>query len=137
METIYSRIYPKLVIARLITEQDFDKNKIEISNTTEIIQGSIRILQKNDTVPAHFHIPVTRQTTGTAEVWVVFSGEIQATLYDLNDEQLAIFTISAGSILFLYKGGHSLKCLSQNANFFEVKSGPYLGSDKDKRNIQL
>lgn len=87
-------------------------------------------------VPAHTHKPVRRDIHQTQETLIVRSGRVRLDLYDTDGEPLGSRTLSAGDVVILLRGGHGLTCETE-AEFWEVKVGPYLGRDRDKANLPV
>jgi hypothetical protein len=77
-------------------------------------------------VKRHFHVPVTREITGTPEILIVRSGRCEVTLYDDAHEQFAVRELGVGDIMLIVGGGHRLEMLEDTV-LVEVKQGPYLG----------
>ena len=40
--------------------------------------------------------------------------------------------MTSGDCIAIFNGGHSLKCLTDDTILYEIKTGPYLGAEKDK-----
>lgn len=98
-----------------------------------VLQTSAKRLPVGKEFRPHSHIQTTeRHTHGTQEAWVVVSGLIEVTLYDLDDSVLDTILLDRGDCVVLYRGGHSMKVLVQTL-LYEFKNGPYLGTEADKR----
>jgi len=83
-------------------------------------------------VVRHYHLPVDRNLTGTAEVLVVRQGRC---LLDLYTDELELFTtkeLATGDVVLLLCGGHGIRML-ENTTFLEIKQGPYCGVDEKHR----
>ena len=48
---------------------------------------------------------------------------------------LTSIILNAGDIIVYLAGGHDFEILENNTQIFEVKNGPYLGTEKDKKII--
>lgn len=134
MHKIYSLIDNHIICCYINKEEISDYRK-DLSEESEIIQGSARILSQNIHVPAHKHLPIKRETVGTQEVWVIILGKILAEIYDIDDKKLTDIEISSGGAILFYRGGHSLTSLENNTIFYEFKNGPYNGKENDKQHI--
>jgi len=44
--------------------------------------------------------------------------------------------LNKGDLAILFQGGHELKPLHKNTRIFEIKNGPYMGSEKEKKNFR-
>ena len=133
---IYSNIDKNILICSYINKNNITKYRTDLSPDEEIMQGSARILEKGLIVEAHKHNPISRNTTGTQEAWIIISGKIKATLYDINDEKINDIELNGGDAIIFYRGGHSLTVLEDNTIFYEFKNGPYKGYKNDKKQIK-
>jgi hypothetical protein len=85
---------------------------------------------------AHTHNPVPRQIEWTKEVLYIRKGSISANIYDTSENKVATLTAHAGDVLILLRGGHGYSILEDGTEVLEVKNGPYLGADADRRRLQ-
>lgn len=53
----------------------------------------------------------------------------------MSEKQIDSFVVKAGDILILLECGHGYKILEDNTKVLEIKNGPYLGADVDRRRI--
>ena len=81
-------------------------------------------------IPAHVHLPITRQVEGTTECIVVRKGRCRVTIFDSQRAFVAERDLQEGAIILLLGGGHGFH-LYEDCVLFEVKQGPYAGN-KDK-----
>jgi hypothetical protein len=81
-------------------------------------------------IPAHVHLPVTREVEGTNECVIVRKGRCRVTIYDLQRNFVAERDLEQGTVILLQGGGHGFH-LYEDTVLFEVKQGPYAGQ-KDK-----
>lgn len=83
-------------------------------------------------IPAHVHLPITRQVEGTNECIVVRKGRCRVTIYDSQRNFVAERDLEEGAIILLLGGGHGFH-LHEDTILFEVKQGPYAGNmDKER-----
>ncbi len=83
-------------------------------------------------IPAHVHLPITRQVEGTNECIVVRKGRCRVTIYDSQRNFVAERDLEEGAIILLLGGGHGFH-LYEDTILFEVKQGPYAGNmDKER-----
>ncbi len=80
-------------------------------------------------IPRHFHRPVERALTGTAEVLVVQKGAAEVSIYSRAKERVATRRVSQGDTMVLVAGGHGFR-MSEDTVFLEIKQGPYVGADE-------
>ncbi len=135
MIEIKSRSNPDKVLCRKIELRDFNRIRLDVSDELDLIQGSARVLSRGDKIAAHKHLPTSRTTEGTGEVWIVLQGSLKAVIFDLDDCPVKEVSLGTGESIFFYTGGHSLECLEEDTRFIEIKNGPYFGRLKDKIEI--
>lgn len=82
----------------------------------------------------HVHNEVKREVKYTNEVLIIRKGKLECDFYTEQQEYLESRTLEAGDIILLICGGHGFKCLN-DAEFFEIKQGPYAG-ENDKTRFQ-
>ncbi|MDI4631608.1 hypothetical protein J7U46_00960 [Pelomonas sp. V22] len=85
---------------------------------------------------AHSHNEVTRAVLWTQEVLYIRQGRVKAEVFDTNDQKVAELEAGAGDILVLLRGGHGYEILEDGTQVLEIKNGPYVGADADRRRLQ-
>lgn len=87
--------------------------------------------QKGGIIPTHFHNPLPKAITGTAEVLLVVSGKMRVQVCG-DGWNVATFDMEQGDFVILQPGsGHGFEMLEDTV-LFECKSGPYMGKSKEK-----
>lgn len=81
-------------------------------------------------ITPHVHNPVERRVTLTQEALFIRKGRIRVDFYDGERTYLESYELRAGDVILLIRGGHGFEMLEE-AEFVEVKQGPYAG-DGDK-----
>ena len=66
------------------------------------------------------------------ESWVVISGSVKVTLYDLDNSTLTEEQLTPGDLSITFEGGHNYLATQANTFVYEFKTGPYRGIDMDK-----
>jgi hypothetical protein len=66
------------------------------------------------------------------ESWIVISGSIKVTYYDLDNTIMDEEIILPGGCTITFDGGHAYEILEENTKIYEFKVGPYLGRENDK-----
>lgn len=84
------------------------------------------------TVP-HAHKIAERRATRTQEVICVKKGKLRAEFFTDNGKPLEKKILKAGDVAVIFGGGHSFEILESGTQVLEVKNGPYLGTEKDKK----
>jgi hypothetical protein len=84
---------------------------------------------------AHTHNRVTREVLWTQEVLYVRKGRIRADVYDTDNRKVAELEAGEGDILALLRGGHGYQILADGTQVLEVKNGPYVGAEADRKRL--
>ena len=130
------RIYSKLDSGRLlhfVQKPDYYGPREDLIDQQEILQLSSLAASKGTTYRAHRHIPKTvdiRQITAQ-ESWVIISGRVRVTYFDLDDSILESVFLEAGDVSVTLAGGHGYEIV-EDSRILEFKTGPYLGQELDK-----
>ena len=103
-----------------------------LCNENEYLQVSTQKLNKNFEIKPHIHLKLNRKTTTTQETWIIIKGEIEVKIYDIDKSYIKKLILKKGDLFILLRGGHSMKVLKNNTEFYEIKNGPYfIGKKKD------
>ncbi len=97
-------------------------------------QMGIHHRQKEETIPAHAHIPFKElKNFPVQEFFYLLSGKIKIDLYDeLNqDKKISDIIISGGDSVVL-NTAHGFTFLEET-EMVEIKQGPYRGKEEEKR----
>ena len=86
-------------------------------------------------LPAHIHLENKREIKTTSEFIFVLKGNIKVNIFDKNENIIDTFYLRKEEALLQFEGGHEF-FIEPNTIFFELKQGPYLGKDKDKKEIK-
>jgi mannose-6-phosphate isomerase-like protein (cupin superfamily) len=105
----------------------------ELINENEILQLSCQAVPGHTKFKPHRHIPkkVAINEVTAQESWVVISGRVRVTFYDLDDVVLETIDLEAGDVSVTLAGGHGYEIL-EDSKILEFKTGPYLGQAQDK-----
>lgn len=82
-------------------------------------------------IDAYLH-KLVRQIEWTQEVLFVKRGRVLVKFYTPDKDYLSSRVLYAGDIILLASGGHGFEML-EDASFFEVKQGPYMGEHEKLR----
>lgn len=80
----------------------------------------------------HSHNKIKREVFFTEEILFVRSGMVRVDFYDDNQQYIESYIARSGDIVILKAGGHGFKVI-ERADIFEVKQGPYLGTQDKVR----
>ena len=128
---IYSKKNKKKILGVIFRYKNISKNRFNISPIKEFIQASTQKLKKNSVINSHIHIKNRRIITSTQEMWLVFKGKLSVQIYDIDRKKIKNLILNRGDIYILFRGGHSMKVIKENTEFYEIKNGPYNKKIKD------
>jgi hypothetical protein len=121
------------VLARLVRAEDWNEGLGFYSNDEEVIQVGTWHYSKGKELLKHMHNKVERTILRTNEVLFVVSGKVKAFIYDLEEQPVGELMVNAGDTLILLDCGHGYEIMEDNTRVLEVKNGPYLGAETDRR----
>jgi superfamily II DNA/RNA helicase len=133
---IFSQVNKDILLVSYIHSEQINEYRNDLSPEGEIMQVSARKLKKGTSVKSHYHLEQIRTTTKTQESWIILSGKLSASIYDIDNTFLEIIILQPGDCIVFFNGGHGLEILEDNTKFYEFKNGPYNGNIKDKQQIQ-
>jgi cupin fold WbuC family metalloprotein len=107
--------------------------RIEVVPEDNFIQCAVLNMEKDKTFRPHKHIwkERTRQVIAQ-ESWVVISGSVRCTFFDIDDSVVAEPVLYPGDASFTLQGGHTYTILENDTLVYEYKTGPYEGQQLDK-----
>lgn len=133
MTKIYSKVQPDLLLHLIVRKEDFINGRQDISGQHEFLQCALLNMDKGTTFKPHKHIWKDGPRKVIAqESWVVVSGSVRCSFYDIDDSLLSQPVIMAGESSFTFEGGHTYEILENGTMVYEYKTGPYQGQQKDK-----
>ena len=121
----------KLVKQSLLWKTEF----CFFSDDKDFVQVGTWNYSRGKHLKAHIHNEVSRTIDRTQEVLIVQSGSLMASIYNDLGEFVETLIVGSGDILILISGGHGYEILSDDTRVIEIKNGPYLGADIDRRRI--
>ena len=125
-----------VVLARHITPEDIKPGLNFFSRDEEFIQvGVWGHYEKDKELKAHIHNTVARTANRTYETLYVIKGALEAVIYDMDEVPVDRLEIRQGEILVLLECGHGYLIKEDDTTVLEVKNGPYLGAETDRRRI--
>jgi|688.fasta_scaffold412197_2 hypothetical protein len=130
-----SQVTEGQILARIINLSKISPNRQDLLPEERSVQLSIRRLETGFKVAAHRHLSKISNLTLPVEIWLVNSGKILATIYDVDNSFHSSISLVSGDIIIFLSGGHSLEVKEGPADFVEIKSGPYEGVENDKQFI--
>lgn len=129
---IYSKIQPGKVLHIINRKSDIKDGRIDFVSPDQFLQCAALKVEAGNSYKAHRHN--WRGVSGmriAQESWVVISGCVKVTLYDLDNSVLHVDVLEQGDVTITLEGGHKYEIL-RDAIVYEFKTGPYLGQKADK-----
>lgn len=83
----------------------------------------------------HIHLSNTKVITEIQEVLYVVEGKIRVRLYTIDGEEIDVIDLGTGDSIVQISLGHGVEIL-EDAKIFEVKQGPYPGTQHAKIYLQ-
>ena len=65
----------------------------------------------------------------------MIKGALKAVIYDMDETPVETLQVKQGEILVLLESGHGYFIQEDDTTVLEVKNGPYLGAETDRRRI--
>jgi len=132
MKKIYSRVNQSLLLHLILDDLDFS-DRLEVIHEDNFLQLATMSLLKGQEFAAHRHLDkqVNFSKFHAQESWVVMSGAVAVTYFDIDDTEIQSQIVKAGEVSITLHGGHSYKVI-ENSKVLEFKTGPYFGRDADK-----
>ena len=133
----FSRVNPKFLLHGVYRMNDLlrqDSLRVDISDPANSLQISALHLREEINFKPHYHLlkVLEEYQTKAQESWVVVSGSVRVSFYDIDNAFLGQEVLVLGDISYTFDGGHGYEILSPNTLVYEFKSGPYLGALADK-----
>lgn len=123
-----------LVLARHIPADAAWRDGLNFfSQDDDFIQVGVWGYDAGKELKAHIHNEVERKVLWTQEVLFVRSGRIRSSIFDTSENKVAELEVVAGDVIILLRGGHGYDILDDGTKVLEIKNGPYVGADLDRR----
>jgi mannose-6-phosphate isomerase-like protein (cupin superfamily) len=87
-------------------------------------------------IAPHRHNPVAREVTYTQEALFIRKGRLRVDFYTDDRSYIESYELRPGDVILLIKGGHGFEVLEE-AEFIEVKQGPYAGEHDKTRFVGI
>lgn len=122
-----------VIFAKKISLDNIKKGLCFYSNDEDFIQVGTWNYEKGRYLVAHNHNIVERKINRTNEVIIILDGKLKIDIYDENDEKITELKAKKNDLVIMMNGGHGYHILKDNTKVVEIKNGPYLGAEKDRR----
>ena len=105
------------------------------SDDKDFIQVGVWGYDSGKELKAHIHNEVKREVFWTQEVLFVRKGKIRADIYDTKSKKIDSIFVNEGDVIILLRGAHGYEIIENGTQVLEIKNGPYVGADLDRRRI--
>lgn len=126
-----------LILAIVIRGEDWGQGLNFASLEEDYQQVGFWGYNKGKKLLPHIHLIAPREISSTQEVVFVKDGRIKANIYTEKEKFLNSVELGKGDTIILLNGGHGYEILEDNTQVLEVKNGPYVGAEKDRKRIVL
>jgi hypothetical protein len=127
--------YNNKKLAVYLRGEELQKGLNFYSEDRDFIQVGIWGYDKGKLLQAHIHNYVDRVVNRTQEVIYIIRGKVKAFIYSEEAILVKELLLKEGDILILLEGGHGYEIMEDDTFVLEVKNGPYVGPEKDRRRI--
>lgn len=133
MTEIYSKIEPTKLLHIIVRQQDIPQGRKDLCPADQFLQCASLRFPQGKTFKPHRHIWKHGEENVIAqESWCVIRGNVEVTLYDLDDTIIHKDILCPGDISLTYEAGHTYEILSDDSMVYEFKSSKYEGVENDK-----
>jgi hypothetical protein len=123
-----------IVLARYIPADAAWRDGLNFfSKDDDFIQVGVWGYDAGKELKAHIHNEVERKVLWTQEVLFVRTGKIRSNIFDTSETKVAELEVGAGDVIILLRGGHGYDILEDGTQVLEIKNGPYVGAELDRR----
>ena len=126
----------KRKIALKFSTNDFKEGLSFFTEDEDFIQFGSWNYNKDKKLLAHIHNPAKREVAWTQEFIFLISGSLITSLYDDEENLIEEVPLKTNEGMIMFAGGHGYRILEDNTKVIEVKNGPYVGAELDRRRIE-
>lgn len=123
-------------LAIILKKGDFPEGLNFHTEDKDFVQVATWNYHKGKKTSTHVHNVAERKADKTQEVIYIKKGKIGGKIYTEDDELLTEIVLETGDLMIIFAGGHGFEVLEDGTQVIEFKNGPYLGLEKDKRDIE-
>lgn len=123
-------------MASVFSVSDAKKGLTFFTDDSDFLQVGSWNYQHGKKLLAHNHNIVERTVNRTQEFIFIAQGSLKASVYDEDDQLLEDVILEQGGCMICHAGGHGYEILSDDTVVMEIKNGPYMGADRDRRRLE-
>ena len=132
MEPIECIVWEDKPLAYIIRAEFAPEQTTFLTSPELDFQAGFVVYPAEGEIDRHVHRPLERHIVGTSEVLVVRKGRCIIDIYNDDQEKVASPELGVGDVVLLLGGAHGFRMLEDTV-FFEVKQGPYLGTEEKEQ----
>lgn len=121
------------ILASILRGGDFPGGLSFYTKEGDFIQVATWGYDKGKKTVPHRHKIADRTAKITQEVIYIKKGKIRAEIYNNKEKLIKKTILKEGDVAIIFAGGHSYSVLEDKTQVLEIKNGPYLGLEKDKK----
>ena len=125
------------ILAIIIRNADWEDGLNFISSEEDYQQVGFWGYNRGKELAPHIHLITPRKVLRTQEVIFVKKGCIRADIYTEKEVFLKSVELGEGDTIILLRGVHGYEVLEDHTKVLEVKNGPYLGAERDRKRINF
>lgn len=122
-------------LAIIIRSMYFEEGTHFFSNDKDFLQVGIWEYNKDKLLHSHTHLDCTKIVRHTQEVIHIIEGKVAAQIYNEFGILVECTILNKGDTMITINGGHGYKVLEDSTKVLEIKNGPYLGRELDRKDI--
>lgn len=126
----------KNLIAKIYRNGDWPEGLNFYTDDSDFIQASTWNYEKGRHLKVHGHNIIERKSNQTQETVYLKSGKMKIYLYSEKDKLVYEGIMLSGDFAIIFRGGHGYDIVENNTQVLEIKNGPYLGLEVDKKVIE-
>ena len=124
-------------IAIIIRGKDWVPQLNFITSDSDFQQVGIWGYDKGKILLPHIHLETKKEAARSQEVIFIRRGRLKADLFNENEKLFKSVELIEGDTMILLAGGHGYEILENNTQVLEVKNGPFMGVEKERKRIEL
>lgn len=132
MKKIYSKVDSDKLLHIVYRLEEMKSGREDLISPNNFLQLSALKMPEGKTFKPHHHIwKASPMSCIAQESWVVISGKVKVTYYDLDLSIVDEDILLPGDVSITLEGGHNYLFLEDSV-VYEYKTGPYTGIENDK-----
>lgn len=123
------------ILALIVRSSDLEEGLNFVTQEKDFVQVGLWKYEKGKELLPHLHLEAKREVLTTQEVVLIKKGRLRADIFSEKEMFIKSVELGPGDVLVCLYGGHGYQILEDDTEVLEVKNGPYVGPDKDRKRI--